>query len=372
MNSMKVLAELISSQQILNLVSAVNRKPDKVVFLSPDPAAFLPAREVMEKYLGCPYEITHYTPETLEQIIQEIPADEVEIDVHGGDDFAIAILSAVAKKTGMTLCYPGLTTKTMYTRKGDELQKTALEIPSLTVKEIISLYGGAVRDLPEAVFEGDDRNAVHACNASRRYNNKRWADFCQEMSNLAKRNEGHTVWKAPEAVYREYHSIFCSISCVFRQCEVKEGTLLLEFANPEYKILVTDSGVPFEYETYYQVEDSGYFDDIDIRVNIDWNGGEFNRKDPNSELDVMASKDGRLISISCKSGKYDQQAIYEVKTNAIQFGGELAIPVLCTDYEHRHSEYKEKAETLGVLLIQFDEMRAGKAAELIIEWMKTH
>ena len=86
----------------------------------------------------------------------------------------------------------------------------------------------------------------------------------------------------------------------------------------------------------------------------------------------MASKDGRLISISCKAGKYDQQAIYEVKTNAVQFGGELAVPVLCTDYERKHSEYAEKAETLGVLLIQYDEMRAGKAGERIIEWMKNH
>lgn len=369
---MKVLVELIDSQQILNLVSAVNLKPDMVYFLTDSSSAALPGHEIMQKYLGCPYETVHYSPEKLKDILSGIQGDEIEIDVHGGSDIAIAMATAFAKKTGCTLCYPGFTTGIMYSDKNGTVEKTELFVPKFTVREIVSMYGGSVREMPEAVFEGEDRKAVYACNASKRYNSKRWGDFCQTMANVARKNEGRTVWKAPESVYNEYRSIFRSVSCVFRQCEVKDGTLTLEFANPEYKVLVTDTGVPFEYETYYQLEDSGYFDDIDIRVNIDWNGGEFNRRDPNSELDVMASKDGRLISVSCKSGKYDQQAIYEVKTNAEQFGGNFAIPVLCTDYERRHSEYEEKAETLGVLLIQFDEMRAGRAAERIIEWMKTH
>ena len=369
---MNVLVELISSQQILNLVSAVNRKPDRVVFLSAEHPAVLPAEHLLKKYLACPYETKYYTPETLEDILSGIQADVLEVDVHGGNDLAIAIVSRYAEKTGITVCYPGFTTKLMYTLQNEELKKTALVIPKFTVREIITLYGGSVRNLPEAVFEGEDRKAVHACNRSRQYNSRRWMDFCRTMANLARKNEGKRVWTAPETVYSEYRSIFRSVACVFSRCEVTDGTLKLEFANQEYKVLVTDTGVPFEYETYYQLEDSGQFDDIDIRVNIDWNGGAFNRSDPNSELDVMASKDGRLISVSCKAGKYDQQAIYEVKTNAIQFGGELAVPVLCTDYERIHNEYAEKAETLGVLLIQYDEMREGKAAERITEWMKTH
>ena len=369
---MKVLAELIDSQKILNLISAYNLNPDKVVFLSADPDANLPGEDVIKKFLGCLYETVYYTPETLKNVLSGIEADELTVDVHGGNDYAIAMLTSYAKTNGITLCYPGLTTKIMYVLQNEKLTQTALQIPKFTVREIISLYGGSVREMPEAVFEGTDRDAVYACNASRQYNPRRWGDFCKTMANLARKNEGHSVWRASESVHREYRGIFNSIACVFEQCEVRDGTLYLKFANPEYKILVTDSGVPFEYETYYQIEDSNFFDDIDIRVNIDWNGGVFNRRDPNSELDVMASKDGRLISISCKAGKYDQQAIYEVKTNAEQFGGELAVPVLCTDYERKHSEYVEKAETLGVLLIQYDEMRAGKAAERIIEWMKTH
>jgi hypothetical protein len=144
------------------------------------------------------------------------------------------------------------------------------------------------------------------------------------------------------------------------------------FHDTAYQILVTDTGVPFEYETYYQISDSGAFDDVDLRVNIDWNGGNFVSGDPNSELDVVASKDSRLISISCKAGKYDQQAIYEVKANADKFGGTRAVPVLCVDIDMDRPEYVEKASEIGVLLIEYRQMREKMAAQMILEWMETH
>jgi hypothetical protein len=120
----------------------------------------------------------------------------------------------------------------------------------------------------------------------------------------------------------------------------------------------------------YQLIDAGCFDDVDIRVNIDWNGGDFTASDPNSELDVMATLNSRLISISCKSGKYDQQAVYEVKTNAEKFGGKRAVPVLCTDLNENHPELVSKADELGVLVLEYQDMWNRKAAEKILAWMK--
>lgn len=369
---MKVLIELIDSQQILNVVTAMTRNPDKVIFLSDETAAVLPPRDVLQKYLNCPYTTEYCPPEKLEDFIKGIRADEIEIDIHGGNDLAVSLLTSYAGEHDITLCYPGFTTSTMYTVKRGVLSKSDLVIPKFTVSEIIALHGGAVRDLPEAVLEGKNREAVYACCGAKRAGSKQWLKFCSAMASIARKNEGNAKWRAPAELYSEYSNIFERISCVFRKCSVEGDKLILELANPDYKVLITDTGVPFEYETYYQLEDSRYFDDVDIRVNIDWNGGEFVRRDPNSELDVMATKDGRLISVSCKSGKYDQQAIYEVKANAVHFGGELAVSVLCTDYERTHSEYEEKAKAIGVLLIQYEDMREGKAAQRIIDWMKNH
>ena len=172
--------------------------------------------------------------------------------------------------------------------------------------------------------------------------------------------------------FHEYEDILNSLPHVFDHCGLNGAKTELVFHDIAYQILVSDIGVPFEYETYYQMTDSKAFDDVDLRVNIDWNGGAFVAGDPNSELDVVASKDSRLISISCKAGKYDQQAIYEVKANADKFGGERSVPVLCVDIDMERPEYVEKARELNVLLIEYRQMREKKAAELILKWMETH
>ncbi|MBO7703027.1 MAG: DUF1887 family protein [Solobacterium sp.] len=369
---MRALVELIDKQQILNLVSALNRKPDRVYFFYQEGQEGLLDNEVMRKYLECPYENVLYTPDNLEEKLAEIDADEIEVDVHGGNDFAIAVVSRMSGPARMALVYSGFTTKIMYRLEADDLIKEELYIPPLTVYEIVTLYGASVRKLKEPVFEGKDRDAVRACLWGRREHLDRWGDFCKKMASIAQKNEGQTVWTAPENVRGEYRSIFNMLGPVFKRCEVSDKCLYLELANPEYRILVTDGGVPFEYETYYQMEDSGYFDDIDVRVNIDWNGGEFEHNDPHSELDVIATMDGRLISVSCKAGKYDQQAIYEVKTNAVKFGGELAVPVLVTDYPVHHPEYIRKAEELGVLMIEYEDVRKERIADIIKNWMKDH
>ena len=116
--------------------------------------------------------------------------------------------------------------------------------------------------------------------------------------------------------------------------------------------------------------DSNYFDDVDIRVNIDWNGDEFNPADPNSELDVMATKNSRIISVSCKSGKYDQQDIYEVKANAVKFGGQYANAVLCVDLAKNREELVKKGKELEVLIVEYKEMRKREFAKILIDWLE--
>ena len=77
-----------------------------------------------------------------------------------------------------------------------------------------------------------------------------------------------------------------------------------------------------------------------------------------------------LISISCKAGKYDQQAVYEVKANAEKFGGKRAVPVLCTDLNENHPELVKKADELGVLVIEYQDMWNRRAVDRILAWMK--
>lgn len=369
MQSMKTLIEIYDNEQILNLITAYNEKPEKVIFLYDKAQEEFINNKVIEKYVGNHVEYVLYSTDEIERIISE--NKDIAFDVHGGNNFAIAQISQLAMKYDTELYYPDLENKKMIVLKDGNHTEKDIEIPKLKVKEIIALYGGSVRNLPEVIFDDDGRKAVETCMAIKHKNNKRWVSFCKLMGGLNKKYYGSDAWFIEENTYRLYRGIFEELNCIFNICD-ERNKKKITFKNKDYEVLVTDTGVPFEYDTYYQIVDSEYFDDVDIRVNIDWNGEPFNKEDPNSELDVIATKDGRLISISCKSGKYDQQAVYEVKANATKFGGNTAISVLCADLNVRHPELVKKAEEIGVLLVEHKTMWDKQFVSVLKKWMDTH
>ena len=369
---MQILIKLYDEEQILNLISAYVLSMDKVFFLYKKEQENLIHNPLIERLIRTETEYIEYTYGTLAGILQRFSNDTVYVDVHGGDDLAVSMVSQFAKDDGYILVYPGMTTGQIYFLEGEQVRTEKLEMPKLTVRQIIELNGGSVRNLPESYFDDHGRKAVEECLNARRKNARKWNAFCKAMGALGNRQKESDVWIADEKFFRTYDDVLEKLRHVFDEIRNEDGKTALHFHDSGYKILVTDTGVPFEYETYYQILDSGAFDDEDLRVNIDWNGGAFVSGDPNSELDVVASKDSRLISISCKAGKYDQQAIYEVKANADKFGGERAVPVLCVDIETEKPEYVEKARELNVLLIEHRQMLEKKAAQLILEWMETH
>lgn len=370
--NMRTLAELYDEEQLLNLISVFQTDPDRVVFLYTAEQKPLVRREIIGRLIRAETQFIEYTPATLGDIMDGIEGDEIYVDVHGGNDYAIAMVSQLARDHGFLLCYSGVSTDQFYVLNGEETVMRQLKMPKLTVREIVELYGGCVRDLPEAYFDDYGRKAAEECLALHRTDSRRWTAFAKALGSAGSGQKENTVWRAEAKFLREYENILENLPHVFDHYGLKDGKTELVFHDTAYQLLVTDIGVPFEYETYYQLADSEAFDDVDLRVNIDWNGGEFVSGDPNSELDVVASLKGRLISVSCKAGKYDHQAIYEVKANADKFGGFTSVPVLCADIDMSRPEYVEKANELGVLLIEHEDMKKKKAAQMILDWMESH
>lgn len=369
---MRTLVELYDAEQILNLISATQLECDLVVFLYTADQKHLIHNEVIENLITAPTEYMEYSPASLESLLDQIEGDEIFIDVHGGDDLAISIVSAAAERNGHYICYSGMSTDQFYILHDGTTSMQKLKVPRLSVRQIVELYGGKVRNLPESYFDDYGRKAAEECLAEHRRSAKRWTAFAKAIASAGSSQKENTVWRADTKFYHTYENILENLPHVFDFCGIRDGRCELVFHDRAYQLLVTDIGVPFEYETYYQMVDSKAFDDVDLRVNIDWNGGDFVSGDPNSELDVVASLKSRLISISCKAGKYDQQAIYEVKANADKFGGITSVPVLCADIDMERPEYVEKANELNVLLIEHKDMKNKKAAQMILEWMETH
>lgn len=367
---MQTLVTVYDDQNILNLTAGFHVQPDQIIFLY-EPGQIRFIRNItIHKYLKGNISYIEYTSETLPGVLKNICESENEIifDGTGGNDYAIAYMSRLAEEKGYTVVCPDLEEKKILQITKDGLFSEDLRRPRLTVKDIVRLYGGEVRNLREAKYDETGRNIVYFCLEYRRKYKKQWHQFCNIMSKIAQRQRDDLRWSLELKLYHAYQEIFDGL----RQAGCLESIFELgkevyfTVADADYVQLITDVGVPFEYDVYYQLCDSGVFDDVDIRVNIDWNGGEFVGHDPESELDVVAVKDATLISISCKSGDFDSKDLYEVKVNADKFGGTRSLAVLADDAEIDVPGLEQKALELNVLLILYRDIRAGRTAEMIL------
>ena len=364
---MKTLVEIYDNEMILNLITTLNLKPEKTIFLYDDSQEKIINNKTLHRLLPNEIEYVHFSEDNLFEVLQGLR--DVSFDIHGGNNLAITVVSQVANERKAPLLFPDLNTRKMYSLVDGKVSSEDLYMPKLTVKDIVGLYRASVRDLPEAHYGEEGRNVVSKIMEFKRKNNKRWVSFVKTISSINKRHEGSGDWHIDYNNYKVYRDFFDGLREVFIIENDDKGKVRFRLRDISYLPLVTDIGVGFEYDTYYQCIDSGKFDDVDIRVNIDWNGEPFNHEDPNSELDVMATKDGRLISISCKSGKYDQQAIYEVKANAVRFGGSSCIAVLAVDHNKLHPELVKKAEEIGVFLAEYKTMWNKTFVRDLLEWI---
>lgn len=84
-----------------------------------------------------------------------------------------------------------------------------------------------------------------------------------------------------------------------------------------------DAGCLLELRTYYNRKNTGMYSDCRVGVHIDWDGVfEGHNQDVENEIDVMLLRGNVATFISCKNGKVDQMALYELNTVADRFGGE--------------------------------------------------
>ncbi len=364
---METLVEIYDDEMILNLITSLNLRPQKTIFLYEKDQEDKIHNKVIHRLIQNEIEYLLFEEETIIEELKKL--DNVSFDIHGGNNLAITIVSQIAKEKNAPLYFPDLNKNIMYSIKDNELHSEDLIRPKLMVKDIIGLYGASVRNLPEVTFDEEGRHTVDKMMQIKRKNSKKWVTFTKLMSSLHKKHGLNSDWILDDSSFKLYKNIFQELREVFEYEENYKGKNRIRLINPDYLLLISDTGVAFEYDTYYQMVESGEFDDVDIRVNIDWNGEPFNHEDPNSELDVMATRNGRLISVSCKSGKYDQQAIYEVKANAVKFGGNSSISVLATDTEKDHPELVEKAKEMDVFLAEHKLMWNKTFVKELISWI---
>lgn len=132
--------------------------------------------------------------------------------------------------------------------------------------------------------------------------------------------------------------------------QVTKDQVNYRYSSENMRECLLDAGCLLELRTYYNRKNTGRYSDCRVGVHIDWDGiFQGPGQDVENEIDVMLLEGNVPTFISCKNGKVDQMALYELDTVAGRFGGKYVHKELVAS-QRIAGGYLRRAEEMGILV----------------------
>ncbi len=362
--------EFYDKTDIENICSCLTHAPNKVIFLTHDKKDIERSienyRKVFEQrgqqiefsFKSVPKNGFEKAVEILTNIVEE--NDECVFDVSGGGEMFILALGVVYeryKDKNIQIQKFNFNTGAVYDLDKDG-QTTYRELPQLTVKENIRIYGGDIIygdiDNDMATYRWDitpkfeaDLEKMWAINMS---DPQFWNAQIGILSAIEENGtvEGNTTSARVYDVERELdkHGAKYKVKNVIdrlikagliKRFEDDETTVKVTYKDPYVKKCLTKAGQVLEMKVYCVAKNmknkdgTPYFNDVETGVQIDWDGdihSDNNTSDTKNEIDVFAMKNMIPVFISCKNAYFKSEEIYKLTTVGERFGDEYAKKII--------------------------------------------
>ena len=310
--------------------------------------------------------------------------DDLEIGLTGGDDLFLVAIGMLYEKYGRkfkihrfnlenrTLCDFTDGKKCIY-----------CELPILTVRENIAIYGGEVIETDgltptdisfiDPDFKVVCKKAWNAC----RYNTRTWnkqIGLLGELYESRAEAEGLTASCKrdifAEVLEKEGKSISFSYPLINK---LKNIGLITDFSDSDVvsvtfsselaRRLLTVAGLALELHVFLNCAsitqgNTLKYDDILSGVSIDWDGRDAfvpNKPETVNEVDVILMEGAVPTFISCKNGYFDANELYKLSSVAERFGSKYSKKLLVASEPSKDTNaYKticERAADMGITLI---------------------
>ena len=236
-----------------------------------------------------------------------------------------------------------------------------LDIPSLSIEQLIALRGGKVLKSRRPQHSNKHVLAIKKLAKYAIENPEKWYQITQFFA-LAKTTDFHAeTAKVLESNGKNY-SYPSSLIPLFTKAnllkveEETTDTVTYTFPTPEAHLLCRTKGHILELYIYLLALESEYFDECMIGTEIDWNGIFPEADNVQNEIDVILRKGHSVVFISCKMTDLSVEAINELEVYANHFAGENCLKmIVCSGkinpvYSHRCQEY-------GVMVIKQDQIQ---------------
>ena len=395
------LVEFFDGASIDNMASCLIVKPDKVIFIGENKPMQKQEKAIRRFAESCGINVQFgFEPinkNSVEQVISVLTKivereDSCTFDLTGGDDLVLVAMGIVFEKyrnTGKIQMHRvNIRTGSVYDCDSDG-NLPEIELPKLTVRDSIMLYGGYVvpfdgeKGTYDWNFDDDFISDLKKMWQICKNNPGLWNSQIGTVAFAVKSHSGDSECldvflekkRTEEAMKREkrkYAWVKGLIKALYKEglvCDLVDDaeTASFRFKNEQVKMCLTKEGTLLElivllYAQQAKEKDgTPKYDDIVNGVYIDWDAtihdDSDEEKDTENEIDVVLMKGLIPIFISCKNGDVDETELYKLNTVAEKFGGPYAKKVLVATYLGKktiegHKYFVQRAKDMNIELIE--------------------
>ena len=315
-------------------------------------------------------EVPHIQRVTLRQLSLEQLADQLDyglagydqvlLDVFGGDSLLALSLYQYGLDRDLPIVAMDVERGKQYKWVTGQLEKEDLDIPTLSIQQLIALRGGKILKSKRPIHSVQQIAAIKKLASSAIANPAHWYQVTQFFS-LAKTNDLHAeTEKILENNGKYYHypeSLIPLLVEAGMLCMESEGKKRVAYSFPsqEAQVFCRNKGHILEVYLYLLALESQLFDECMIGGEIDWNGIFPEADNVQNEIDVILRKGRSITFISCKMTDLSVEAINELEVYANHFAGESCLKlIVCTG--KINPAYANRCQEYGVLVIRSEQI----------------
>ena len=286
--------------------------------------------------------------------------DQVIIDVFGGDSLLALSLYQYGFDRDLPIVAMDVERGKQYKWVAGQLEKEDLDIPTLSIQQLIALRGGKMLKSKRPIHSAQQIAAIKKLASSAIANPSHWYQVTQFFS-LAKTNDLHAETEKILENNGKYYLYPESLIPLL----VEAGMLRIEgedkervsysFPSQEAQVFCRNKGHILELYLYLLALESQLFDECMIGGEIDWNGIFPEADNVQNEIDVILRKGRSITFISCKMTDLSVEAINELEVYANHFAGESCLKlIVCTG--KINPAYANRCQEYGVLVIRSEQI----------------
>ncbi len=340
------LIEIYDNTPLENLIGILTLCPEKAIVVGTEQPMLVDIQYIkrvlemkglsvtLETRVVDPFDV-HGTRQTFETIAQIEPS--CVFDLTGGDERLIAAATSVAEQYKLQSQHMHIPSGVATDIDGDGTL-APITAPSLTVRELITLHGGAVTACTSSPA-CTDQEAEALWNLTRNHP-REWNSHIKLLMTLEKGHyrsqtvslSPHDIPKHAKQRFTEIRSKLNARGIIHNQSTPDE--IRYTYTKPYFRSLLEKAGNLLEHKSFYEAQATMYegntlFNDVCMGVSIDWNDTlRGNQKVTNNEIDLLLMCGVRPLFVSCKNGDVDENELYKLATVADRFGGKYARKML--------------------------------------------